>query len=474
MLSKRKTQFDVRKFCFPKQLAFIEDQSDYADAVCSRRAGKSTACAAHLLARATTQRRINVGYITLSKTSAKRIIWPELKRQNQTFNLGGTPNNTDLSFSFRNESNLYIFGAHHREEIEKIRGIPFDLIYIDECQSFRPYLKELVEDVLEAALFDYGGKLRMIGTPGPVPVGYFYDMSRSEGISHHHWTIFDNPHIRKKSGRDPMERLKQVLKRRGVTIHHPSIRREFFGEWVADPDALVFKYDALKNHYGALPVLAKPWEYVIGVDLGFDDADAIAVIGWNPLSPKAYLVEEEITPKQGISELFDKIDTLIAKYDPHSVVMDTGGLGKKIAKEMQKRTAVPVKAAEKSRKFEYIEILNDALRTGRLMANKDSAFAADTALVEWNRDKIDVDKMNDKLRISDRYHSDICDAVLYGFREAMHWLYTPEPMKPKRGSKEEYSQMEQEMFEQAKKQAMEEKENPFEEEGWDDRIENAA
>ena len=35
------------------------------------------------------------------------------------------------------------------------------------------------------------------------------------------------------------------------------------------------------------------------------------------------------------------------------------------------------------------------------------------------------DSKNDKLVISDRYHSDICDAVLYAFRESLHWLHEP-------------------------------------------------
>ena len=445
-------RFDVRSFCFPKQLAFIQDPADVVTAVCSRRAGKSTGCAAHILCRAKGKRRINVGYITLSKISAKRIIWPELRRQNQTFALGGKFNNTELSVSFPNESNIFIFGAHQREEIEKIRGIPFDLVYIDEVQSMRPFVRDLVEDVLEASLFDYGGKLRLIGTPGPVPTGYFYDMANAQGVSHHHWTIFDNPHIKKKSGRDPMDRLKEVLKRRGVTLQHPSIRREFFGEWMADPDALVFKYDAERNHFDQLPEFKTPWRYVIGVDLGYDDSDAISLIGWNPESPTAYLVFEDVCPKQGISKLFQKLDSLLKLYRPMSMVMDTGGLGKKIAEEMRKRTKVPVKAAEKIRKLENIEILNDALRTGRFMASKNSQFAQDCALIEWDRDHTDRDRANDKLKISERFHSDAADSVLYSYREAMHWLHVPAVIQPKRGSPEWFKQEEEKLKEEFRRQ----------------------
>ena len=39
----------------------------------------------------------------------------------------------------------------------------------------------------------------------------------------------------------------------------------------------VFRYDAARNALAGLPA-SNSWQYVVGVDLGFDDADAIAVL----------------------------------------------------------------------------------------------------------------------------------------------------------------------------------------------------
>jgi hypothetical protein len=101
------------------------------------------------------------------------------------------------------------------------------------------------------------------------------------------------------------------------------------------------------------------------------------------------------------------------------MVMDTGGLGRKIAEELKVRAALPIKAAEKTRKLEYIELVNDALRTGRLLARQGSQFASDCLLVEW-----DATRTRGEARvISDRFHSDIADAVLYAFRESLHWQH---------------------------------------------------
>jgi hypothetical protein len=45
-------------------------------------------------------------------------------------------------------------------------------------------------------------------------------------------------------------------------------------------------------------------------------------------------------------------------------------------------------------------------------------------LCEWDRSN------PEKPEISDKYHSDVCDAVLYAFRESLHWLHVP-PAAPK-------------------------------------------
>lgn len=442
-LENEEPGFDPKTYCFKEQLEFIEDKAYYATAVCSVRAGKTIACAVDLITTALKRERVVCLYITLARANAKRIIWPELLHLNQEFNLGGRVNETELSIKFQNGSVIYASGAKDRSEIEKFRGLALALCYIDECQAFRDYIRDLVDEVIAKRLFDYAGRLRLIGTPGPVPVGYFYECSQSKEWSHHYWTMFENPWLQTKSGQSHQEILERELKRKGVSIEDPSIQRECFGKWTYDPNSLVFRYEAAKNHFEKVPE-AEKWTYVFGIDLGFEDADAIAVIGWNEASPTAYLVEERIKNKQGITELALEIEKLIHVYNPDRIIMDTGGLGKKIAEEIQRRYSLPIMAAEKVRKFEFIELLNDAMRTNRFMAKKNSRFAQDCQLVQW-------DKEATQLKILDSYHSDICDAVLYGFREAHHWLWEKKPVRPVVGTPDWLLEQEREMEEEALK-----------------------
>jgi hypothetical protein len=125
------------------------------------------------------------------------------------------------------------------------------------------------------------------------------------------------------------------------------------------------------------------------------------------------------------------------------MVIDQGGLGKKIAEELRRRYTIPVEAAEKTRKMENIALLNDALRTGKFKALTSSKFAQDSYLVEIDKEK----STPDKIVVSKRYHSDIIDAVLYSFKLSPAYAYVAPTPRPKPGTKEYNQEQETEMFE---------------------------
>lgn len=439
---KNKPKFVLDDYCFKEQIEFITDKNRFKTAVCSRRAGKTISCAVHLLDHARTYNNRVCLYITLDRKNAKRIIWRDITKINKEFDLGFRVDNQELSLTHHNGSVIYISGAKDKSEIEKYRGLAISLVYIDECQSFRSYIEDLVDDVLGAALYDYNGTLCLIGTPGAVPAGYFYEATQSERWSHHAWTMFQNPHLERKSGRPIMELVEEDMKRMGVGLDHPKIQRECYGRWVIDTESLVLRYDPNRNHFDTVNESGH-WSYIIGVDLGWHDSDAIAVIGWRKYGRQSYLIEEIVKPKQGITDLANQLRDLYERYSPQRIVMDTGGLGKKIAEELTMRYALPISAAEKTRKFEFLELLSDSLNTGNFLAKKSSMFAQDCALTEWDMEA----KTKGVLKISDRYHSDIIDAVLYAYRESLHWIEGEEPVKHKPGSPEHFEQIENDHFE---------------------------
>ena len=370
----------------------------------------------------------DVLYLTLNRRSAKRIIWRDLLKLNDEYKFGGKPDNTELTLTLPNKNVIHLSGAKDEAEIEKVRGMHFRKAYIDEAQAFRPYIKELIEDVIEPALTDYYGSLILIGTPGPIPAGYFYDMSTGPGWSHHHWTMMDNPHIKRKSGKEPIETIRELATRRGMSLSSPSILREYFGQWVKDVDSLVYQFNPETNLYtGTLP---NDLRYVFGVDIGYKDADAIAVLGYSSSMRKVYLVHESIKTKQDITSLVAELKRLKDQYDPVKIVMDAGALGKKIQEEIRLRHALHTEAAEKNRKAEFITLLNDDLRTGKLQMPLNSRFEEDSYLLQW-----DIESSG-AMKVSTGYHSDVCDAVLYAWRECRHFY--EHDVKAKRPTGDQY------------------------------------
>jgi hypothetical protein len=430
-LNREANQFDLSKFCFKEQYGFISDRNRFKVAVCSRRSGKTVACAAHLIHEALTKPKRTCLYITLSRLNAKRIIWAELLDINRRYKLGGSPNETELTISFPNESIIYLSGAKDKSEIEKFRGIAISLCYIDECQSFREYIEDLINDVIGPALMDYAGMLCLIGTPGPLPSGFFHECSvNSDHWSKHHWTFWNNPHIALKSGSTHQDILSAELNRRGIDASAPSIQREWFGQWVLDSDSLLIHYDKEINDYDQLP--PANYNYILGIDVGFEDADALSIIAWSETTKITYLVEEIITARQGLTELAEQIERLKGRYSISKMVIDEGGLGKKLAEELRRRFHLPLQPADKLRKMENVALLNDCLRSGSFKARANSAFAMDSYLVEIDRDKTTPDR----IRVKDNYHSDIIDAVLYAFKESPAFTYRTPILKPKYGTPE--------------------------------------
>ena len=407
----------------------MQDEARFATAVCSVRAGKTTACAADLIDTALKMPGTIGLYITLARSSAKRICWPELLRINRDYNLNGFPNIAELTLTFPNGSIIYLLGANVETEIEKIRGLSnVALVYIDEGQSMRQFIRMLVEDVVTKRLYDTNGRCRMIGTPGPILAGYFYECSHNETWSNHSWTMHQNPWLLKKSGLTPDELIAQDCLRRGVTLDDPSIQRECFGRWKLDPNSLLLNYNPEINDYDDLP--SGNYTYILGIDLGLRDADSLSLLGWTENSPITYLVEEIVTPNQLTDDLAKQILGLKKRYNIAGYPTDAGGLGLKIVEDLKSRYGLPLVAAEKLGKMANYKHLNNALRNGNFKAKRGSRFAGDCNLLEVDYDKSTSDK------IVVKGHSDSIDSCLYGFRMSPAYAWTPPPPKPKPGTQE--------------------------------------
>jgi hypothetical protein len=229
---------------------------------------------------------------------------------------------------------------------------------------------------------------------------------------------------------------------------------------VKDADSLVLKFDKSKNTYLDAP--PEDLIYVFGIDIGWKDSDSISVLGYSEFSREVYLVEEDIADKQDITGLVEKVKKLEAKYKPVKMVMDAGALGKKIQEEIRQRHGIAVHAAEKSRKLEFLELLNDDLRNGLFKSYSGSRFEEDSYLVQWDH------SIPGKSRISTSYHSDALDSTLYAWRECRHFLYKASEPKPIPGTDTYMDALEAQEAEKLERKMQEAREAAQDGEIWSD------
>lgn len=425
----------------PSQARFRADPCRFRIGLCGRGAGKTVGIGFILSEVARKHGYANCAYVTGTRRMAKYIVWPILCALNDKYRLGFTPNHSDLVMVHENGGRIQLMGANNVLEIDKLRGQPWDLVCIDEAQMLGRTLRQLCTEIVPPRLVDRNGHLLLTGTPGPVLGGPFYEYwklgKKGKGWTVHEWTMADNPHI--LNGRRFEDIVAEEAERRNVSVEDPSIQREFFGRWVRDVDALVLHVRD-RNYFEDAPDMD---QFVIGVDIGYDDADAIAVVGWPTVAetPRAYLVEEHVNRGANVTDLGERVSELNDRYNPIAIAVDTAGIGKKVFAELASDTwNLPVVPFAKGDKTARVLKLRAAIDRAEFKCQRGGYFDQDAALLQWELDpEKGIRRLSEKSPDDKAFHSDIIDAVIGGFMEAQsHWNVVPEkPRTPEQQMREE-------------------------------------
>lgn len=453
---------DMMATRFDRQLAFIRSPARRKAAFCTRRAGKTESAAAYIYDAAERNSDTIIYYVAITRQRAVELMWKPLKSFNARFALGGRAHETLATIFMPNGAEVRLTGADKLKEADKKRGDKCSLVLIDEAQMYPPeVMAALVDDIFGPTLEDVQGTIVIMGTPGVVCAGYWYDVTRNEsdasraqrapGWDVHEWSVLDNPHMAHMR-----ERLPEIKRERGWTDDTPTFNREWLGRWVNDASALFYSYAEDRNAYTTLPE-RNDWRHVIGVDLGFDDAFALVVWAFSPRLRELYAVH--VYKKSGLmpSQWAQIIDEANETYSPVRVVVDAGGLGKAFVEEMRARNRLPVEPAEKKNKKAYVQLLNDDLRAGRVFVPAASDLAQ-----EWRMLPKDPD---DPEAEDPRFPNHCSDAALYGWREARHWMGSAPKPEPEPGSREADEALsrkrERDMAERIRRRQQEEAEHGF-------------
>jgi len=145
-----------------------------------------------------------------------------------------------------------------------------------------------------------------------------------------------------------------------------------------------------------------------------------------------------------ITDVANKIKDLKTKYNIHKVIID--GANKQAVEEIQKRHSIPLIAADKRGKEDFIEIMNAELIKGTILVN---TLQCTALLDEWQNL---VWKMKNEKPVLPKVENPSCDnhiadATLYAWRYCYQYLSETPKEQPKRGTaawaEQEVSAMEQ-------------------------------
>lgn len=422
-----KTNWSLDLVCkgHPDQLTLVKDQSQSVVVIAGRRGGKSFAAVAKGIDLCLANAGSNVLYISATYNSAKRMAWRPLLDLNTRFKLGGTT--AGLVMTFPNGSTFTLMGCETEKGAQKALGIPkLILVIVDELQLYKTEVAEyLLSEVLLPGKYDNLGKAAIwcMGTPNRKgKVGSLWKRWANKKWSHHHWTIYQNPHLGTPEAIE-LQIQKDLAEEsansgRPVTKESAWFKREFMGLWEVDKADRVYYFDDEANVYTRLPTNLT--EFLITGDIGVTANDAVLVFGWSENDPTIYHVEEHVAPGKTDMELGDLLARLDSLYHPIKIVLDAGGGGKKTLISIQAlHPDLPLEAAVKPPVNIQVRALNSRLQHGRMKCKADSVFYADIRQFTW------VDGIVNGQIDENSGHSDVVPSARYGCIAAGPYLPPP-------------------------------------------------
>jgi len=413
---------------FMLQENFIQHPSKFKALFCTRRFGKSYTGGLYLVKTGFENPGCTVLFIGLTRDSAKRILWRDiLKPLNRRFKLGLKFNETALSATFPNGSTIYLMGVDSSDDDkEKLLGQKYKLAVIDEAASYSIDLRELVYGVLKPAMADLGGTIVMLGTPGNVTKSLFFDVTTGVEPGWHvvKATTFENPFMAKLW----QQEIDELTKNQPYIIETPLYKQMYLGQWVIDTDALVYKFNSERNLYDTMPVYAtNDWQFVLGVDLGYEDDSAFVVVAFHEHDKVLYVADAFSAQHMDITDVANKIKEFKTKYNIYKVVVDNAN--KQAVEEIQKRHQLPLIPADKTGKSDFIEIMNSELIQGhiKLQQAKCSRLADEWQNLVWREKGI-------KREENPSCANHLADACLYAWRFCYNYIGQKPAPKPVYGT----------------------------------------
>lgn len=408
--------FRIFKLFYDKQREVLLDSMHNRRlmCICSRRAGKTALNAGLACAFAATPNTPIFYYNKTFSNAIQQLYDQVIDIANKVgLKIAKDSRSTGI-IEFANGSELHFAGNNDKGSIDGIRGFKAKLVIIDEV-GHQSNLDLLLEAMLPIMADFSDSTLVLTGTPSRYKK---HESTRiweeDKSFKKYHWTLYDNPHMP-----NPDQLIKDSCSTMGLDINSPFIRREFYGEFVWDTEALIFKspsfYSSLDNF--------KPTDITIGIDYGTSAYNAIVSLAYNKDTRQARVLFQDKFNHAGadeickrVSKIYNDSKALYPFIKEVNIYADSSD--ESITKDMRVRYKLPAFNAYKVDKDYALQRLAAEVNTGRLqIKDKDSPLADEFEKTLYQRDIDDmiIPVMDDKV-----FHADAIMALLYASRKMLH------------------------------------------------------
>lgn len=394
---------------------------------CSRRAGK-TDLASGAINIASMIPNTRIIYVNLTYTNALNQIFDNTVERSEKSGLVITSSSKSSGeIEWANGSSLRICGNSNNAEIDKLRGEKrVSLVIIDEFFHQRN-MEYAINEVTGPLMLDISNStILCLGTPPRIPKTYGERVWKTEkGWKKFHWTAEENPYIPNYD-----EFIEELCKNKGITRDAPFIQREYYGVIGAyDTEAQVFK--DYKTYKADEPLDFIPDRVDIGVDIGFEDNNAIIALAYN--NEKARVIEERKFNRAAVSEIIKQIQEVysnskkfLIENNKNTNINDVNIYcdmnNKELVYELYSVQKLPCFCCYKYNKAMAISQMAEFCRTSKIVIPEDGILADECDRTLYKRDDEDniLTEIDDEL-----FHPDALMALLYACRQMWYNIGAP-------------------------------------------------
>ena len=414
----------LRDPSFEKQNEVLQARDKRYKAInCTRRSGKSVGEAIDHFEIAEEFPGSRSLYMGITLDSVSEIIWDVFKDLNKLGKYNCKFNNTKKIVFFPNGSRIRLFGLDVSErQMRKVLGQKLRKVSIDEAGSITIDMKRLCYQMIKPALADNrpNSWLTLLGTCENIPNTFFEavteGLERGVNWNVYKWTAYENPHM----ARQWKEEIDEAIENNPEVVNASWFRTHYLNEWCSDDDLLIIKLDKAKNYLEELP--NDRYGFVLGVDLGYNDATAFSVLAYSDNHDVAFVVKSYKETQMDITDVANEIRKIQRQFDIEKIIVD--GANKQGVEEIKNRHGIPLESADKKDKATFLRILRDDFIQAKV---KILEGECGELITEW---KSLMWKDEYKEKEDDRCQNHLSDATLYAWRYCYHYIF--EPPEPKK------------------------------------------